>query len=70
MAYSSIKEVPLMFEMLQGSLLAGGITSGAIAATRLQPWSCLSPLCDHQAPAGKMADKLNSAWNKMQENTW
>ena len=30
-----------MFEMLQGSLLAGGITSGAIAATRLQPWSCL-----------------------------
>ena len=41
MAYSSIKEVPLNFEMLQGSLLAGGITSGAIAASKLQPWCCL-----------------------------
>ena len=41
-AYSSIKEVPLMFEILQGSLLAGGVTSGAIAATQLQPWTCLT----------------------------
>ena len=31
-----------MFEILQGSLLAGGVTSGAIAATQLQPWTCLT----------------------------
>ena len=31
-----------MFEILQGSLLAGGVTSGAIAATQLQPWTCLA----------------------------
>ena len=31
-----------MFEILQGSLLAGGVTSGSIAATQLQPWTCLT----------------------------
>ena len=31
-----------MFEILQGSLLAGGVTSGAIAVTQLQPWTCLT----------------------------
>ena len=36
----------------------------------LQPWACLEPHCGHQEPASKMADRLNSAWNKMQERTW
>ena len=35
-----------------------------------QAWSCLSGECQHQAPASHMADQLNSAWNKMQDNTW
>ena len=40
-AYSSIYQSPLRFEILQGSLLVGGITSGAIAATQLPPCACL-----------------------------
>ena len=40
-SYSSIYQSPLRFEILQGSLLVGGITSGAIAATQLPPWACL-----------------------------
>ena len=40
-AYSSIYRKPLMFEVLQGSLLVGGITSGTIAATQIPAWSCL-----------------------------
>ena len=34
-AYSSLRQTPLMFEILQGSLLVGGVTSGAIAATQV-----------------------------------
>ena len=39
--YSSIKQVPLMFEILQGSLLAGGIACGPLAATQFQPWGAM-----------------------------
>ena len=34
-AYSSLYQTPLKFEILQGSLLVGGVTSGAIAATKV-----------------------------------
>jgi len=40
-AYSSIRQIPLMFEILQGSLLAGGIASGPLAATQFQPWGAV-----------------------------
>ena len=34
-AYSSLHQTPLKFEILQGSLLVGGVTGGAIAATQV-----------------------------------
>lgn len=35
-AYSSLHQTPLKFEILQGSLLVGGVTGGAIAATQVR----------------------------------
>ena len=31
-----------MFEVLQGSLIVGGVTSGTIAATKIVPWCCVA----------------------------
>ena len=40
-AYSSYYQIQLRFEILQGSLLVGGVTSGTIAATHLPPCACI-----------------------------
>ena len=33
--------MPLDFQLLQGSLLAGGVAAGPVAAVQLQPWGAL-----------------------------
>ena len=40
---SSLNRKPLDFQLLQGSLIAGGVSAGAVAATKIQPWgaACL-----------------------------
>ena len=38
---SSLRHAPLDFQLLQGSLLAGGVAAGPVAAIQLQPWGGL-----------------------------
>ena len=38
-AMSSWKRIPLDFQLMQGSLIAGGVAAGAIAITRIVPWA-------------------------------
>jgi ammonia channel protein AmtB len=38
---SSLRRAPLDFQLLQGSLLAGGVAAGPVAALQLQPWGAL-----------------------------
>ena len=35
---SSLKRKPLNFQLLQGSLIAGGVAAAAIAGTQIEPW--------------------------------
>ena len=46
-AYSSLRQTPLMFEILQGSLLVGGVTSGVIAATQVYYQIVFIPPSEH-----------------------